>query len=242
MNDLESIENDLVYDGSDDDEAEFNTATPVIGDDALWGVKGEITLKEAQDAIRELLTYVRDGRLKAGLPAMKVVSPTTQGAQLVRVDTPATVAQVKTSNAKSDFENAVDDLISDDLLGDDALWGEDDEEELEEIPLQFARPVHEHNIHAWRKGDDVNVAMRVLKADGSSRVITTSTSHEAEIAKLVECFRQLGYTPDKILRLPLSELASRLGASALIAPTAKNAGAILGAESSAPYCVGLMHC
>lgn len=238
--DLDLISDNLAYEGSDEDDE----LSGDVDDEALLGgtanlVKSDdMTLKEAQDAIRELLTYVRDGRLKAGVATMQVTAPTAQGAQLVHVDTPESAAARLKASGKSEFEAAIDDLedLQDDVMGDE----DEDEEEIEEIPLKFNRRDHDHNIHAWKKGDDVNVSMRVLRADGKPRVITATTSHEAEMAKIIECFKKLGYTPDKILRLPLKDLASRLGASALVAPTAKHAGAILGAAGdNAPCVLGL---
>ncbi len=248
--DLDLVSEHLVYEGDDNDDGDDSEELDVLsGDaDALWGdgglVKGDdLAFQEAQSAIRKLLAYVRDCRLKAGVPAMQVTSPTV-GAQIVRVDTPQSAAQMKT--AKTDFESAVDGLTDlpvlsgeeDVLEGEDAIEGEG--EDVEEIPLKFNRPDHDHNVNAWKKGDDINVSMRVLKANGQPRVLTATTSHEAEMKKIVECLKQLGYTPDKILRLPLDELAARLGASGLIRPTIKHAGAILGLDTgNAPYTVGL---
>jgi hypothetical protein len=221
------------------------------GSAALYGDKGvldDMSMKEAQDAIRQLLIYVRDGRLKAGVPTLKAVHsddlPSANVSHVVAVDTVQSAAHRKTGAKKSEFEDAVDDLVDDKEDEEDAIMGEEgSDEEIEPIDLRFKRPDHDHNIHAWKQGDNINVSMRVLKADGEPRVLTATTSHEEEMANLIECLKELGYTPDKILRLPLAELAARIGASSLVAPVAKNAGAILGLDgrrARAPYVCGLV--
>lgn len=247
--DLLEVDQDLMLEPTDND-IETDEVDAVEGVDAITGPSGDADMGEAQDAIRELLIAERDRRLRAGLPTLRalpaaaVPQAVSSGGKLTHVVSVDTVQSAAAKRAPKELEELIDDLSdqTDDLMGED---GEEsaEEDEIEPIDLRFKRPDHDHNITAWKKGDDVNVSMRVLKSDGEPRVITAVTSHEAEMARIVACLEELGYTPDKIMRLPLKELASRLAASGLVAPTAKHAGAILGLDgraARAPFVCGLV--